>query len=65
MDDHSYMGADMETTAGHPGVTGAGLVGAVGGGLVEIASAFWLIARGFTTHVVHTRAVGASESVRP
>jgi hypothetical protein len=47
------------------GVTGAGLIGAVPGGLFEIFFAFWLIFRGFTTQPAPTRAVGASQSVRP
>lgn len=46
------------------GVTGAGLVGAVPGGLFEIVFAVWLIARGFTGQAAPTRAVEASGSPR-
>jgi hypothetical protein len=47
------------------GVTGAGLIGAIPGGLFEISFALWLIARGFTSRPSPARAVGARESARP
>src|SRR3954469_7614915 len=38
------------------GVAGAGLVGAIPGGLFELTFAIWLIARGFTSTTVRSRA---------
>jgi hypothetical protein len=47
------------------GVTGAGLIWAIAGGLFEIFFACWLIARGFSRRPVPARAVRARESARP
>ena len=47
------------------GVAGAGIIGAVPGGLFEIFFAFWLIVRGFTRQPAPTRTVMASEPARP
>jgi Domain of unknown function (DUF4386) len=47
------------------GVTGAGLIGAIPGGLFEIFLAFWLIARGFASRPAPAGTVGAWESARP
>ena len=44
------------------GVTGAGLIGAIPGGLFEIFFAFWLIVRGFARQPARARAVVASAS---
>lgn len=46
------------------GVTGAGLIGAIPGGVFEIFFAFWLIVRGFTRQPAPTRTVSASQSAR-
>lgn len=46
------------------GVTAAGLIGAIPGGLFEIFFACWLIARGFTRRPAPARAVGTWESAR-
>ena len=37
------------------GVAGAGLVGAIPGGLFELTFGIWLIARGFTSHQIEAR----------
>ena len=42
------------------GVTGAGIIGAISGGLFEIFFALWLIVRGFTWQPARARAVGGS-----
>ncbi|HSP53435.1 MAG TPA: hypothetical protein VLO00_11120 [Cryobacterium sp.] len=47
------------------GVAGTGLIGAMPGGLFEIFFAFWLMVRKFTNQAAPTRAIVASESVRP
>lgn len=47
------------------GFTGAGLIGAMPGGIFEIFFAVWLIVRGFTRQPAPPRTVSASQSVRP
>ena len=58
----AFAGGSLTELAG---VAGAGIIGAVPGGLFEIFFAFWLILKGFTRQPATTSTVMAPEPARP